>query len=338
MNNYILFLLLIILLILICIISRYNQNNTEKFTQDFFKFRNYKYLLGCSTYITQNDKEFIYRLFSYLPTIVNINVVQNNINAENRLSLLDSNELQLMIIESNTIYNIQNNEQYKALDNIKYIMTMYDIPFNMITTQLQLYDINDIRNSKTYIRINVGEKNSPEYLTYLNLADYYNLSTNTNIILSYYNNDEAYDRYGTDIDIILHYGTHPDDFIHKLTSKIESRMIKLSSISDGNSYVHTIKEQQFYNQYPCYNECVLYKYMLTQYYPFLYIHDTPLEDNINTISINYYILANKKVSDTIIQKWISTIKHNLPNINDFEWMHYKLLMNDLLSFRMPLSI
>lgn len=351
LNNYICIIVIIIILC-ICLYLWYIDtfNLKELFTTQFFNKIIPTYHFGIDNLqLSGNDFDFIKMISRFVPYNINTVLVNDSIN---RYNLLNNNQIHMILSRSHELYGIlykstPSLEKIKT-NNIRFVCALYDIPVNILTTDLDFNDFGDLKNSG--VNVNIGPINSSEYLFALDIIYEYQLQVGIDIHLTYYNTEQLYEHYGNDVQVAFITCTHPDHVFSDLSRLKLSRIIEINKFNNGNIYQLSLDEQPFFKAHPYYRKNIIEKQRLRDYYPNLVVNEQIFVNNknkpidsyhsqfISCLTLTYYLLCNVNIPPIIISQLLFNLKLNMNHVNDFEFIENKLNTSSFTDFTLNLPI
>lgn len=212
-------------------INKVGNSINEPFTRKFFQQKAKNYTLALEN-IKSNNYDFSIKLSKYTPFIMEIIQIVNN---KEKYESLNNNDIQFIFSDTNTVYRMFNeglsqktireriqkrtgttdttvyNPSVIKYPNIRFVCAFYDTYITAVTFSLQTFEFQHLKES--YLRVNIGEKNTNIYFTSLILLEYYGLRIIKDgvspeeakkkdlgdIYISYYSNADLIDHYGSAI-------------------------------------------------------------------------------------------------------------------------------------------
>lgn len=341
MNIYIFAIITSSLCILCCLCMiyyyrRYSVIN-EHFTQRFFTSIKPTHYIGIDqSQVSGNERVVIDCINQMLPFNMESLVIDNEMD---QYIHLNNNKIQFILSRSNEIYNLLYKMTPKFaninIDNIRFVSTLFDIPLNILTTNMNINEFGDLKNSK--LTVNVGPKYSIEYFVAIDLILQYQLIINQDICITYYDTNTLLDHYGLDVHVVLIIRTHPDKTILSLINHKLTKLIEIQKYNDGNIYQLSLREEPFYNSYPYFDKHIIDTSVMKEYYNNLAINQK-IKQFINTISLKYYLLSNIQTPQASIYQLLHNIKLNIYKLNKYEFVNPKINISRLGDFTMSLPI
>lgn len=360
--------------------------------QFFFQPKPTKFFGLTKSQLHGNETEVIDIIKAVIPFKINTVLIERDID---RYHLLNQNRIHFVLSYSNELHYLLNS--YKQLpvipmtpssspspssfpspspflspslpfvgrsdiSQIRFVCTLFDIPVNILTTSLNLVEIEDLRG--TGLTVNVGPKYSNEYFVAMTLFNEYHLVIDQDVILTYYDHQQLLEHYGNDVYVAFLTKTHPDLTISLLSKRKISKLIEILYYNDGNIYHVTLNEKPFYQRHPYFSKHIISKETLKQYYPYLVLNDhvtrrvspSELVSNnrnnhgymskyqsyrsyyINTLSLKYYLLSNQQTPDQIVYQMLYFMKLNTNEFNRKEFIEPKINTSTLADYTLSMPL
>jgi TRAP-type uncharacterized transport system substrate-binding protein len=322
----------------------------EPFTRQFFRQIKPTRFIGIDqSQLFGNESLLIDRLSGMMPFTLNTIMIDQSMD---RYRYLNNNQINLILSRSLEVYNLM----YQVtpffanmpINHVQFVCALYDIPINIMTTEMGVGEFSDLKGSK--MTINVGPINSIDYFIAVDLILLYRLTVGQDVYLTHYDVNELFKHYGKDVHVAIISRTHPDTTVENLCNLKLSRMIEIVKYNDGNIYHINLDEEDFYKQHPYYSKAIIEKDRLGEYYPNLVIQEQVFEQEekkpindyrsrfINTINMKYYLLSNDQTPRETISQLLYNMKLNMNEVNQFEFIDGKLSTSSLTDFTLPLPV
>jgi TRAP-type uncharacterized transport system substrate-binding protein len=343
--NCIIIITICVMYTLLCIYHKYHHaNNIEMFTRDFFTEIKPTYFMGVDrSQLFVNERDLIQTIGHMIPFDINLLLINNS---HDRYRDLNDNHVQFILSRSNELYRFMK-QSFMKVNNIRFVCSLFDVPISVLSSNIYINELNDLKNSK--LTINVGPKNSNDCMIAIEILSHYRLIEHTDIFLSYYDYSELLEHYGRDVDLIFLTRTHPDMLINTLTNHKLTRLIDISKYNDGYIYNISSNEREFYVKCPYFSKHIINKKRLIRYYSHLAMNknkylftynrnvDNYQSNFINTMSVKYYLLSNVQTPIGSIYQLLYNIKMNLHKINQKPYIDPKIATRDFANFQFKID-
>lgn len=347
--------IVIIILIILFICALYllyiqNVQIVEPFTRQFFTEIKPTHFIGIDqSQLFGNEFDLIEIISKMIPFNMNTLLIEQGMD---RYKHLNNNHIQFILSRSNEIYNLLHKVPSVLTDtnipNIRFVCTLFDVPLNILSTNMEINEVGDLKNSQ--LTVNIGPKNSIDYSIAMDLILQYNLTINKDIYLTYYDVNALLKHYGQDVQIAFITRTHPDRSVTALINHKLTKFVDILKYNDGNIYNLTLDEGIFYKTFPYFAKNIIEKGIIKNYYPNLVLNESvfnnkpnrPIESYrtrfINTVSVKYYLLSNTYTPNQAVYQLLYNMKLNMNEINQKEFVEPKLNTTSLTDFTMSLPI
>uniref|UniRef100_A0A6C0BKY3 TRAP transporter solute receptor TAXI family protein n=1 Tax=viral metagenome TaxID=1070528 RepID=A0A6C0BKY3_9ZZZZ len=350
---YVTLLIVIFVILLVLIQVGINRDPThviEPFTRKFFTQYKKTHFIGIDpSQLFGNEFELIQQLKELMPFNLDTLLINRGVN---RYQLLNENRIQLTLsrsIETHQLFN-RLTKQFETTpsDQIRFVCSLYSLPINILTTNMQLNELDDLRGSKMVV--NVGPKDSSDYAIAMDLFLQYQIRINHDICLTYYDDRELLQHYGPEVQVVILSRTHPDPTILNLINTRTTRLVEIIKYNNGNIYRMSLEEEEFYRTHPYYSKSIIEKERLKTYYQNLAINDQiftthpklPVTEYksrfINTLCLHYHLLSNAQTPEESVYQLLLNLKLNLNLLNQLEFVDEPINSASLTDLRLPIPV
>jgi len=322
----------------------------EPFTRKFFEKIKPTHFVGIDrSQLFGNEFDLIGSISRMMPFNINTLMVDHSLD---RYYYLNSNTIQLVLSRSNELFNLlyKLTPAFTIIDHkhIRFICALHKLPVNILSTDINLNEFGELKNSK--LTVNVGPKNECDYFVAMDLLQQYKIFADIDVYLTYYDVNELYEHYGTDVQVIIITRSHPDKTITNLINKKLTRFVEILKYNNGNIYHMDLDEEKFYKEYPYYYKIIIEKERLKNYYTNLVLNEDIFRTDvkkplvatktrfINSISLKYYLLGNDFIQDNTIYQLLYNMKLNMNIINQYPFIEEALNTASLVDFNLPMQV
>jgi len=323
------FLIIVILLILFTIYIYLYIYLKYEYYINYTKY----YIFGLlNNQVTDANKNILNILSGYFKNIDYLVKIFNS--TDNIMSNLNNNTIDFTICSTPLIRNINN----KYSENLCILCGLQLKPINILTVAQSLSHLSDIKNSK--LTVNIGQKNTNDYYTILDLLNYYNLIENEDIYLTYYSDEDLIKYYGNGVDIAIYLSNHPNQLTTILCNTSLSKLLDVSPLTDKTR--ENANNVELYSIFTYMSKLAIDKKIISSYYRNINIYEqriNPYTENPLVIVQNYDIeflavreilLCNKNLQDNIVSDFLNYFINNIDIINNSEYINAPLTTATML--------
>lgn len=349
--SYLVCLTLLIIIIVLILVNLWKSETPtiESFTRQFFNQIIPTTFIGLdSEQLAGNEFKLTNKLINLLPYNLTVSLVPQNLS---RYELLNRNRLQFILARAHELHSLIYRTtplfSHVAWDHIRFVCSLHSQPINILTNALSITEFGDLRQSG--LTVNVGPRESSDYLMAQDLFLQYQLRVGVDINLTYYEPNQVIKEYGHTVQVVIFNLSHPDQYIVTLTNQCPSRLVEIKQLNDGDIFHISLAERPFYQEHPYYQKVLIDKTQLAQFYPNLLLteqqfareveHPIVIQQSlfIRTLSLRYHLLSNDQTDPFLITQLLYFLKLNLFDLNRLPFITNALNSASLADIRLPIE-